>query len=90
MGSTTFEIRLKLYLGATTEVVSMDSGFVMGGRDSILVGIPLIGLLFGMVFRVDEAIAPKRVKTKRPPRRGVDRDGQEIYTDPDGTLHRGR
>jgi len=68
----------------------MDSGFVMGGRDSILVGIPLIGLLFGMVFRADQALLPKRIQTKRPPRRGVDGDGNEIYTDPDGTSHRAR
>jgi hypothetical protein len=68
----------------------MDSGFVMGGRDSILVGVPLIGLLFGMVFGADQALLPKKISTKRPPRRGVDRNGNEIYTDPDGTAHRGK
>jgi hypothetical protein len=65
----------------------MDSTIVLSGRDSILVGVPLVGFLFAMVFRADQAVSTRRALAKRPPRRGVDREGREIYSDPDGTTH---
>jgi hypothetical protein len=60
---------------------------VKSGWETYLLGIPLIG-----VFRLDELILKPKNKPRRQPRppRGVDEDGREILSDPDGKPQRRR
>ena len=55
--------------------------------DAILVAIPMVGLLFVGMFRLDELIAKPQ---KRPERRraiaGSDKNGAPLCIDPDGTM----
>jgi hypothetical protein len=58
---------------------------VKSGRDSLLIAIPLIALLFVFMFRLDEVFASSKKDRKRqPPARGVDEEGREIFSGPDG------
>ena len=56
------------------------------GWDTIVFGVPFIGLLLVGLFRLDELIVAPKHKTRahRPPA-GVDTDGMQILCDPDGT-----
>ena len=53
--------------------------------DTMLVGVPFIIMLLVGFFRLDELFATPKDRT-RPTRAasGVDRDGQVIFSDPDG------
>jgi len=57
--------------------------------DAILVAIPMVGVLFVGMFRLDELIGKPK---KRPERRrsiaGSEKDGSPICIDPDGTVIR--
>jgi hypothetical protein len=65
---------------------------VKSGWETYLLGIPLIALLLIGVFRLDELILKPKNKPRRqpPPPRGVDKDGREILSDPDGKPQRRR
>jgi hypothetical protein len=65
---------------------------VKSGWETYLLGIPLIALLLIGVFRLDELILKPKNKPRRQPRppRGVDEDGREILSDPDGKPQRRR
>jgi hypothetical protein len=55
--------------------------------DAVLVAIPMVGMLFAGVFRLDELFGKPQ---KRAPRRraiaGSDEDGAPICIDPDGKV----
>lgn len=55
--------------------------------DSLLVAIPMVGLLFAGFFRLDELFgkSKKPVKTRRP-MVGLDENGRPICVDPDGRV----
>jgi len=59
--------------------------------DAILVAIPMVGVLFVGMFRLDELIGKPK---KRPERRraiaGSEKDGSPICIDPDGQITRKR
>jgi hypothetical protein len=53
------------------------------GRDTLLVAIPFIAMLFIGLFRLDELIfKPKKSCNQQRPPRGVDKDGRTIFCDP--------
>jgi hypothetical protein len=56
------------------------------GEDTLLFAIPFIGMLIVGFFRLDELLAAPRTTNKplHAPR-GVDRNGEQILCDPDGT-----
>jgi hypothetical protein len=60
------------------------------GWEGWLIGIPLIALLLTCVFRLDELILkPKKKPSPLPLPPGiVERDGQQILSDPDGKPRR--
>ena len=56
--------------------------------DSLLVAIPMVGLLFAGFFRLDELFGKskkKPVKTRRP-MVGLDENGRPMCVDPDGQV----
>jgi len=55
--------------------------------DSLLVAIPMVGLLFAGFFRLDELFgkSKKPVKTRRP-MVGLDENGRPMCVDPDGQV----
>jgi hypothetical protein len=59
---------------------------LLSNRDSLLVAIPMVGLLFAGYFRLDEVFGkPKKKQAKRRTQvAGVDREGRPICIDPDG------
>lgn len=63
------------------------------GWDTFLFGLVFIGLLAVGVFRLDESFTSRKGKAKkksrvtRPPS-GVDRDGSQLMSDPDGKTWR--
>jgi hypothetical protein len=65
---------------------------VKPGWETFLIGIPLILILLMGVFRLDEVfMKPKKKPVRKPPPpRGVDGQGREILSDPDGTAPRRR
>ncbi|MGA2673495.1 MAG: hypothetical protein ABSE99_09710 [Terracidiphilus sp.] len=70
----------------------MHDQMLSSGRDTLLIAIPFIALLFIGLFRLDEVIfksrkASKGGRPRRPPS-GVDQNGRPIFSDPDGKLHR--
>jgi hypothetical protein len=55
------------------------------GWDTLLIGIPLIGMLVIAFFRLDEKLATTKVKLARERAAcGEDENGEAILTDPDG------
>lgn len=60
---------------------------LLSGRDSLLVAVPFVLLLCVAVFRLDEEIVkPKTELRNRAPMRGIDENGEPIFTDPDGRV----
>ena len=55
--------------------------------DSLLVAIPMVGLLFAGFFRLDELFgkSKKPAKTRRP-MVGLDENGRPMCVDPDGQV----
>jgi hypothetical protein len=63
----------------------MREEILKSGRDALLFGIPLIILLLIGIFRLDELFITRRKRNPRSrPPRGVDREGRQIFSDPDG------
>jgi hypothetical protein len=59
--------------------------------DAILVAIPMVGMLFAGVFRLDELFGRSQKKApRRRPIAGSDKDGAPICIDPDGKVMGGR
>jgi hypothetical protein len=58
------------------------------GWETVLVAIPFLFLLFVGMFRLDEVLVRrKKEEVNRPrPLCGVDDDGAQILTDPDGKI----
>jgi len=55
------------------------------GWDTLLVAIPLLGLLLAGNLHLDEIVAaPKRRRPRRSPVCGTDETGRLILSDPDG------
>lgn len=58
---------------------------VKSGWDTLLIGVPLIGMLVIAFFRLDEKIVTTKVKLVcERPACGEDENGEAIVTDPDG------
>ena len=65
----------------------MHDTILISGRDSILVAIPFIFMLFLSVFRLDETLArPRAATARRQPAGGMNEAGALILRDPDGQL----
>ena len=65
----------------------MHDTILISGRDSILVAIPFIFMLFLSVFRLDETLARPRAATARHRlAMGVNEAGAPVLRDPDGQL----
>jgi hypothetical protein len=63
------------------------AGPMQSEMSTLMVAIPLVGLLFVGMFRLDELFGKTQKKTKR--RRevaGVDENGMPICLDPDGQV----
>lgn len=71
----------------TAETIGDNMTALPSNMDAILVAIPMVGLLFVGMFRLDEIIAKPQ---KRPERRramaGSDKNGSPLCIDPDGTM----
>jgi len=65
----------------------------LSNTDSLLVAIPMVGLLFAGFFRLDELFGKskkkKSVKARRP-MVGLDENGRPICLDPDGNVVHGK
>jgi hypothetical protein len=69
----------------------MHEDFIISSRDTVLIAIPFVFILFVCVFRLDSVFAmPKRVISRQRPASGLDQDGECILTDPDGRVVRRR
>lgn len=54
-------------------------------RDGLLVGVPMVAVLLGTFFRLDEVWSRReKDKVRRPLAGGVDGNGMPICLDPDG------
>jgi hypothetical protein len=59
----------------------------LSNSDSLLVAIPMVGLLFAGFFRLDELFGKSKKPTKtRRPMVGLDENGRPICLDPDGQV----
>ena len=55
------------------------------GWESVLFGIPFIGMLLACFLRLDEfLVAPRQASKPTRPARGIDNNGNAILCDPDG------
>jgi len=55
------------------------------GWETVLIAVPLIGILLIGIFRLDELFAtPKQRPKPQRPASGMDKDGQPLLSDPDG------
>jgi hypothetical protein len=62
-----------------------EAQILLSNKDSFLVAIPFLIMLFISVFRLDQVIArPKGTQNRRRSACGVDDSGQLIMCDPDG------
>lgn len=58
-------------------------------RDALLVAVPCVALMLVGLFRLDELMARPRKSPRRPlPIRGVDEQGEPIFSNPDGAVLR--
>jgi hypothetical protein len=65
----------------------MDQNTLISGRDTILIAIPLLLMIFFSLFRLDQIIArPKRPQSRQRPACGIDESGELIVCDPDGRI----
>jgi hypothetical protein len=63
----------------------MQDEIFKSGRDTLLIGIPLLLLLFVCFFRLDELLFRSRKKRVRKPAAGSDARGvRSFHSDPDG------
>lgn len=63
----------------------MDQSTLLSSRDTLLIAIPLVLMLFFSAFRLDDVIAaPKASLKRRRPASGLDKYGEPILYDPDG------
>jgi hypothetical protein len=59
----------------------------LSNTDSLLVAVPMVGLLFAGFFRLDELFGKsKKPKKTRRPAVGLDEDGRPMCVDPDGQV----
>ena len=65
----------------------MDDTILISGRDSFLVAIPFVFMLFLSVFRLDETLVRPRAATARHRlASGINIAGVSLLRDPDGQL----
>jgi hypothetical protein len=63
----------------------MDQSTLLSSRDTLLIAIPLVLMVFLSAFRLDHLFAaPKASPDRRRPFSGVDKLGEPILCDPDG------
>jgi hypothetical protein len=63
----------------------MDQSILISSKDTLLLAIPLVLMVFLSAFRLDQIIArPKRSLDRRRASCGVDEFGESILCDPDG------
>ncbi len=63
----------------------MHDTILISGRDTFLVAIPFVFMLFLSVFRLDEALAsPREQSSRNRPASGMIEAGVPILRDPDG------
>jgi len=61
---------------------------LQSNMDALLVAIPMVGIMFAGVFRLDELLGKPRKKSEwRRPIAGSDANGAPICVDPDGKRH---
>jgi hypothetical protein len=59
----------------------------LSNTDSLLVAIPMVGLLFAVFFRLDELLGKSKKPTKtRRQMVGLDENGRPMCVDPDGQV----
>ena len=62
---------------------------MLSNADSVLLAVPMVGLLFVGYFRLDELFGKSQKKVEpRKKKAGIDKRGNLVYTDPDGQVHR--
>jgi hypothetical protein len=62
---------------------------LQSNTDAILVGIPMVGVMFAVLFRLDESFSrPRKPAEKGHRLSGRDKDGRRVCIEPDGKLHR--
>lgn len=60
---------------------------LQSNADSLLIAIPMVGLLFAGFFRLDELFGkPKRPVENRRKMSGWDKNGRPVCADPDGKM----
>ena len=65
----------------------MDDTIIISSRDSLLMAIPFFLLLFISVFGLGGYLTnPRSPMSRRPAPRGLDENGEPIFTDPDGRV----
>jgi hypothetical protein len=65
----------------------MHEPILSSGRDTLLVAIPFVMMLFLSMFRLDEVLAtPRGALNRRRPAPGLDEKGEPVLRDPDGSL----
>jgi hypothetical protein len=63
----------------------MDQSILISNKDTLLLAIPLLLMVFASAFRLDRIIAtPKDSRNRRRTPCGVDQSDVEIFCDPDG------
>src|SRR5580658_10391231 len=74
---------------AQSEELIMDDTIFKDGRDTLLLAFPLIVCVVLSMFRLDSFFIRSSRKSanglRRPPR-GLDENGEPIFTDPDGKV----
>jgi hypothetical protein len=69
----------------------MDPSILISSKDTLLLAIPMLLMVFVSAFRLDHFIAaPKGSQNRRRAACGVDESGEEISCDPDGRRSRPR
>ncbi len=60
-------------------------GVLQSGLDTLLIAVPLVGVLLIVLFRLDTMVAaPKQAAGPRHPPSGTDKHGRMLFSDPDG------
>ncbi|WP_263357024.1 hypothetical protein [Acidicapsa ligni] len=64
---------------------------IQSNSDALLVAIPMIGILLGGYFRLDEMlIRPKQQVEQRRQFSALNEHGQPVCIDPDGRIYEGK
>ena len=63
----------------------MQGAILQPELETLLVAVPVVGIMLAVVFRLDAIIAsPKRARAVKRPASGCDEKGSLLLSDPDG------